>query len=286
MSFIVYAWLATIVFGFETIIIKLSGKYSIKNPWLFNALWNIVFIIFMIPIFISHPISMPKMWANLLIATLLCAVSCTLYIISTYKLDVSVISPLYNVGTGLKVIFAALLLGEKMNSHQLMLVGIIIVMGFIITLDEKTSFKSFFRIDIIIALVFMVILALYVVYFKKTMIDIGFWNATIWVALLTPIFLIPTYFKFSKDIKTITKKQMIPVLLVAGTSTVGYIISSKAYETNVGITSTIMSFPSSMVLAFIMSFIWPKLMEKHSLKIYVIRFAAAAVMFVSTLGLG
>jgi len=286
MSYVVFAWLATFIYGFETIIIKLTGKYAIKNPWLFNILWNIGFVIFMIPIYATQHLEIPKVWSSLLITSVLSAVCSALFMISTFRIDVSVLSPLYNVKTGLVVLFAWLILGEKITMYQSFLVGIIIVMGFMVTIDEKFSLRSFFRKDIIIAMLFMLILAFYVIYLKKTIIDIGFWNATVWTAILTLVFLIPTYPKFVKDIKTLTKKQMIPVVLVSLTSVFAYILSNKAYEGSVGLTSVIMTFPASMILAFIMSIIWPTLMEKHALKIYALRFLAAGVMFICAIQLG
>lgn len=279
MSYVTFAWIATLIYGVETIIIKLSSKYAIKNPWLFNILWNLLFVVFMIPVYATHPIEIPKVWSSLLIASVLSAICCVLFMITTFKLDVSVLSPLYNVKTGLVVLFAWFLLGEKITFYQSFLVCVIILMGFLVTIDEKFSIRSFFRKDILVAMGFMILLALYVVFLKKTMVDIGFWNATVWTAVLTLIFLIPTYPKFAKDIKTLTKKQMIPVVLVTGTSTAAYIISNRAYEGNVGITSVIMTFPVSMILAFVMSLIWPTLMEKHLPKIYALRFLAAGVMF-------
>jgi len=286
MSYIVFAWMATIVYGIETIIIKLSSKYAIKNPWLFNILWNMLFMVFMIPLYARYPISIPTDWTSLLIASVLSAICCIFFMILTYRLDVSVLSPLYNVKTGLSVFFAYFILGETMTLFQSLLVGVIIIMGFAVTIDEKTTVKSFFRRDILLAMVFMILLALYVVYLRKTMQDIGFWNATVWTAFLTLIFLIPTYPKFAKDIKTLTWKQMIPVVLVSGTSSLAYILSNKAYEVNVGITSVIMTFPGSMILAFVLALLWPKLMERHSMKIYALRFAATAVMLVCALQLG
>ncbi len=119
----------------------------------------------------------------------------------------SVLSPLYNVRTGLNVLFAALLLGEVMNSTQVMLVGIIIVMGFLVTIDENTSIRSFFRKDIILAMVFMLLLALYTVFLKKTILELGYWNATVWVAILNLAFSLPTYPKFASDIKTLQKNS-------------------------------------------------------------------------------
>jgi drug/metabolite transporter (DMT)-like permease len=286
MSYVAFAWIAVIVYGLETVIIKLSSKYSIKNPWLFNILWNIIFVLFMVPFYASQHISMPKTWESLLVVSTLSAVCSILYIVMIYRLDVSVLSPLYNVKTGLAVFFAWALLGETMTMYQSVLVMIIIVMGFIVSIEEKTTFKSFFRKDIVYAMVFMVVLALYVIFLKKTILDIGFWNTNVWVAGLTLVFLLPTYTKFKKDLKTLTWKQVVPVVLVALTSTIAYVTSNKAYEAHVGITSVIMSFPSSMILAFILAIVWPQLMERHTMKVYAMRFAATAVMFWCAIQLG
>jgi len=286
MSYIVFAWAATFTYGFETIIIKLSSKYAIKNPWLFNILWNFLFVLFMVPIYANYPITIPDKWGSLLIASVLSAICCVFFMVLTYRLDVSVLSPLYNVKTGLTVLFASLLLGENMNHYQSMLIVIIIIMGFAVTVDEKTTIQSFFKKDILFAMIFMTLLAIYVVFLKKTIIDIGFWNATVWVAVFTLLFILPTYPKFKNDIHTLTKKQLLPVILVTCTSVFGYIVSNKAYEVNVGITSAIMTFPASMIMAFILAVIWPKLLERHSMKIYGLRFAATFIMFWCAIQLG
>jgi hypothetical protein len=53
---------------------------------------------------------------------------------------------------------------------------------------------------------------------------------------------------------------------------------TSALAVNVGKTSVIMSIPFSMILAALFSVFAPKLLEKHTAKIYAIRFTAAAVM--------
>ena len=155
MSYITLAWIATVIYGFETIIIKLSSKYAIKNPWLFNILWNALFALLMIPVYISQPVSIPHTWTSLLIASFLSAVCCVLFMIVTYRIDVSILSPLYNVRMGLTVLFAALMLGEHLTPYQVILVGVIVIMGFLVSIDEHFSLKSFFRRDILIAMVFI-----------------------------------------------------------------------------------------------------------------------------------
>jgi len=285
MSYIVFAWIATAVYGLETMVTKLSGKYAIKNPWTFNIIWNWFFLLLMLPFYLNSEVGIPAKWGNLLTASLLSAICCILYIISIYRIDVSVLSPMYNIRTGFSVLFSFLMLGEVFSSYKLFLIAVIIIMGLLVSFDEKFSFKAFISKNILVVLIFMVLLALYGIFLNKTISDIGYWNATVWTGVLPAIFLLFTYPKFKDDIKTVRRKQLLPVIFVAITSVIGTMAANKAYQVNVGITTVIMSIPSSMILAFIMSVIWPKLMEKHSLKIYAVRFAAAAIMFACALQL-
>ncbi|MFZ2206439.1 MAG: EamA family transporter [Microgenomates group bacterium] len=286
MSYITYAWIATAIYGFETVVTKLTGKYAIKNPWLFNMLWNGLFVVFMIPFYFNSEVGIPHKWTSLIITALLSAVCCVLYVISIYRIDVSVLSPMYNVRTGFSVLFGVLLLGETLTPYKTILIGIIILMGLLVSFDETFSFKAFLTKNIVVALAFMVLLALYGVFLKKTIGEIGYWNATVWVAGLTAFFLLFTFPKFKNDIKTLRRKQFLPVIFITFTSVIAYLVSNKAYEVNVGITTVIMSIPSSMIIAFIMSRIWPTLMEKHPLRVYAVRFFAAAIMFGCAIQLG
>jgi drug/metabolite transporter (DMT)-like permease len=279
MSYVVFAWIATTVYGFETIVTKLSGKYAVKNPWVFNILWNWFFLILMIPFYFNSEVGIPHKWGNLIIASILSSICCILYIISIYRIDVSVLSPMYNIRTGFSVLFSFFILGETLSSYKLFLIAVIIIMGLLVSFDEKFSFNAFLTKNTLIALIFMVFLALYGIFLKKTIVDIGYWNATVWTGALPAFFLLLTYPKFKKDIRKVRRKQLLPIIFVAITSVLGTLAANKAYAVNVGITTVIMSIPSSMILAFILSIIWPKLMEKHPLRVYAVRFASAAVMF-------
>lgn len=285
MSYIAFAWIATIVFGIETVIIKLSGKYSIKNPWLFNILWNWCYVLFMFPFFLRTGVGVPHQWGNLLIASFLSAVCCALYIVLIYRIDVSVLSPMYNVRTCFSVLFGFLFLGEIFTPYKLALIVVIIIMGLLVSFDEKFSFKAFLSKNILLVLLFMILLSLYGIFLNKAIAETGYWTATIWTGFLPALFLIFTYPMFKNDLKNVKAKQLIPVFLVGLTSLISTLASNKAYAVNVGITTVIFSIPTSMIFAFVMSIFWPKLMEKHSLKIYAIRFAAAAIMLVCALQL-
>jgi hypothetical protein len=66
---------------------------------------------------------------------------------------------------------------------------------------------------------------------------------------------------------------------------IGILTSNKSYTDNVTISSAIISLPMSMIMAFLFSIFAPNLLEKHTLKVYAIRFTAAAIMIISALKL-
>ncbi len=83
----------------------------------------------------------------------------------------------------------------------------------------------------------------------------------------------------------ITFNQLAVVALIAFVSLLSNLAANKAFEQNIALSSAIISLPVSMVLAFLFSVFAPNLLEKHTLKIYAIRFSAAAVMFLAALRL-
>jgi hypothetical protein len=100
----------------------------------------------------------------------------------------------------------------------------------------------------------------------------------LWIAIINCVFLIPTVHLFYKDIKKLNTGHIIPIGLMGLFSTVTDFAANIAYGINVGVSSLIMNTPFSMILAFFLSIFAPKLLEKHSLKIYAIRFGATAIM--------
>lgn len=285
MSYIIFAWISAFFFAFETIISKLVGKYSIKNPWLFNFLWSLFVLIFTTPIAYVNHIQIPTSWPNLLVASLFSALAGIFYILSIFALDISVLSPLFNLRVVFSVVLGALFLGEVLSLQQYFLVLIILGASFFISLDEKFNWKSFFRKPVAIGITEMFFLALMSIFIKQTVADLGYWSSTFWIALITLAFTCLTFPLFIKALKTTKIKQYLGTALIALVTTIATLASIKATSVNVSITSVITSLPMSMILVFIISQFKPKLLEKHSLKIYGIRFAAATVMIISALKL-
>lgn len=285
MPFYIFAWIASFAYGVEVVLAKLTSRYTLKNPWAFNFFWNVILVAIMLPIAYFNGLGWPKTWENIILAGVCTAGFTAIYMYVLFKIDVSVAAPLFNLRTIFALLFGVLMLGEKIAAWQYPLIAVILAAGFLVTYEEKFSLKSFFNLLVLLLAFAMAILAIYAVFLNRAIAEAGFWNATFWNMILVPLFLLPTVPLFRKDIKKINAKQIGSLVVVSVAGVIGVITSNVAFASNVGLTSVIMSIPFSMIMAIILAYIWPTLLEKHTTKVYFIRLAATAVMILSALKL-
>jgi drug/metabolite transporter (DMT)-like permease len=285
MSYILFAWIADFSYALEVVLMKLTSKYGIKNPWAFNFLWNIVLVLIMLPIAFLNGLSIPSHWWNIFMSGLTCALFTAVYVYCFYQLDVSIASPLFNIRTIFALILGVFLLHEIIQIWQYPLILIIIVAGFFATYDEKFSLKSFFNKNVFLLIFAMAIFATYSVFLNRAIAEVGFWNGTFWNMVLIPIFLLPTFPLFKKDLKKIRSKQIGALFAISFVGVVGVIMSNIAFAKNIGMTSVILAVPLSMLMVILLSTIWPSLLEKHTKKVYAVRLISAAVMILCALKL-
>lgn len=283
--FYVFAWIASITFGLEAIIGKFTSKYSISNPWLFNFLWSLGILVFTIPFALWNNVEIPSHWKNLLLASIFSALAGVLYILLLYKLDVSVLAPLFNFRTVFAVVLSIFFLREILTTNQYILIGVIFISGMFLTIDEKFTLRSFFRPVIALAMAEMVILAVMAVFINKSVAENGYWETTLWSNILIQLLLLFTFPFFKRDINRISVRQIGPSILMAAAGVIGVLAANKAYAANVSISTAIVSIPFSMIMAFLFSVFAPKLLEKHTLKVYAIRFIATAIIIIAALKL-
>jgi len=285
MSIYLFAWVASVVSGIETIIIKLISKHSIDNPWLVNFFWTLFSLIFMIPIALWFGAKIPSHWIYILLGSVFYALASILYTISLYKLDVSTLAPLFSTRTAMSVIFAAVFLSEKLTLHQSLLIFVIFIFGIFVSIDEKFNIKSFFTRKILIALACMVSLVFSAACIKEANMTNSFWTVTLWITLLSQCWLLFTIPLFKKVVSKVNIKQYAGMAFAALFGMVYIVASNAAYSKNVGISSVIISLPLSMVIAFLFSVFAPELLEKHTAKVYLVRFVSAAIMILAALSL-
>lgn len=264
---------------------KLTSKHAIKNLWLFNFFWALLVLLFSLPLALSNGVGLPKDWSSLMVASIFYTLAGIFYVLPLYTLDVSVWSPMFSLRVPLSVLFSAVLLGEILTSQQYFFIGIIIIAGIFVTLDERLKIRSFFRWPIAFALIQMIILALMGVYINKAIAANGYWAVTLWMGIVTQVLYLVTVPLFYKELKSLTTLQIGALAAMATVGLAGTLAANRAYQENVSISATIIGLPFSMIFAFLFSVFAPKLLEKHTMKVYAIRFSAAAVMILAAIRL-
>lgn len=285
MSYVVYAWASSITYGLGSIIGKLATKYHISNPWLYNIVWAVLTLIFIIPFAIMGGVGFPQEWSTIIWLGLASAVSSITFTLAFYAVDLSILSPLANLRAPITALLGVLLFHESLTLFQWGLIGLLFIAGLFIHIDEQMSLKTFFTKATLLALIWILTSVWFNAMIKVASVNNGFWEVSLWSNLLTLLFLTPTIPFFYKDIKKTPIKNYSGIALCTVLYTMGLLFSIKALSVNVSISMAIISVPLTLILTMLLSFVAPRLLEKHSLKIYLIRLTAATIMFVSALGL-
>ena len=279
MDSILFAWLASAIYGTYAITAKLIGKYQLKNSYQFSFFMTLFSGIVMSIISYVNGGRIATNWSFILLAAAFLALGNALYLTALKVLDVSVMSPLFNIRVAITVLLGVLFLGESLSTKAVYLIALIFIAGFFATMDEKFSFKTFFTQNIGLGLLFMLALSIQSLFVNRAISQTDYWTATLWMGLLAIVFsFIFLYSRFKDDITKSKPKDYVGVGVLAIIGSIGDLAAYKAFEGNVGLSSVIISLPISMLLAFVLSVWKPSLMERHPLKVYLVRFIAAVVM--------
>ncbi|RJR16220.1 DMT family transporter [Candidatus Microgenomates bacterium] len=285
MPFFVYAWIASISSAFVVITTKLTSKHAIANPWLFNFLSLFTLLLFIVPVAIFNQADLPNDWLPIILAAFFGALWYGCYIFALYKLDVSSLASLFSFRTIFAVFIGILFLNEALTITQALWSFVIIGAGIFASVDEKFNLKSFFQPAVGVGLVAMLFLAANNAFIKTALVHNSLWTTNLWVAIITQILLVPTIPLFRSELLHLKFRQITPLGALGIFQLITTFAANSAYAVNVGITSLIMATPVSMILAFLFSIFAPQLLEKHTLKVYAIRFTAAIIMIFGALQL-
>jgi len=285
MSYVIYAWASSITYGLGSIIGKLATKYHINNPWLYNFVWAFLTLIFIAPFAIIQHVGFPQEWTTIIWLGLASAVSSITFTLAFYAVDLSILSPLSNMRAPITALFGVLLFHESLSLIQWSLIGLLFFAGLFIHVDEYMSLKTFWTKATLLAFIWILTSVWFNSMIKVASVHNSYWEVSLWSSLITVLFLIPTIPLFIKDIKKTPIKNYSGIALCTVLYTAGLLFSIKALAVNVSISMAIISVPLTLILTMLLSFVAPKLLEKHSLKIYLIRLTAATIMFGAALGL-
>jgi len=244
-----------------------------------------VTLLFTIPPAIIYNAGLPSNWTPIILAAIFSTLFTIFWIFSIRSLDVSILTPLFNIRGVFAVLIGSLFLNESFNQNQLIYIVMILITGIFVSMDEKFSLQSFFNRTIGIAILSMLFLTLNNSFIKVSLAQNSLWTNNLWIAIINVLFLIPTIPLFRKELKKLNVSHILPIGVMGIFSTITEFTANVAYGVNVGVTSLILNTPFSMILAFLFSIFAPKLLEKHSLKIYAIRFIATTIMIYCTMQL-
>ena len=113
----------------------------------------------------------------------------------------------------------------------------------------------------------------------------GFWVTTLWSGIIGQCLLLFTLPLFKSDLRKASLKKYGTTMAIAVLGFLATLSMTAAYAKNVSISSFIIALPISMILAFAFSVFAPKLLEKHPMQVYVVRFVSVAIMLVAVFNL-
>jgi drug/metabolite transporter (DMT)-like permease len=276
---------SSVVYGINAVVGKLTIKHAIPNPWFFNFFWQLFILIGTLPIALAYGAGIPVAWGSMMLAGFFAFLVSTFYILSLKQLDVSILSPLYNFRSVFTALLGAAFLSEVLTSNQYFLIAIIFVSGIFLNVDEHLKLRAFFRRQTMLGMFTVLISAIYGFTIKTAVAENGFWTASLGITIISQIFSLSTIPLFYKELLITPIKKYSGVVMMGFLNAVGDLAANKAFSTNVTIASAIISIPFSMIIAFAFSVFAPKLLEKHTLKTYAVRFVAATVMIVAAIKL-
>lgn len=285
MSYILYAWLTSFTYGLGSVVGKISTKHQITNPWHYNFVWAVLTIISILPFAIMGHVGLPQDWGSMLWLGVANAVSGLLFILAFFAVDLSILSPLAMLRTPLLALSGALIFGEKLTVVQWALIGVVFLAGILVNLDEKFSIKSVLNRNILLAFAWILSSVWFNSMIKYASLTNGFWEVSLWPAVIAVIIYLPTLPLFYKELIRTKPVHHVGIMITTMLYTAGLLFSIKAFGENIGISIAIISLPLAMLMTMVIAKFAPHILEKHTGKVYAIRLVAAAVMFVAALGL-
>lgn len=285
MSYIVYAWLSSIAYGFGVIAAKLSSKHHIANPWLYNFMWGVVATAILVPIGLVNGMGFPQDWGSMLILSLANVISGTAFVLAFYAVDISVMSPLANLRTPLLVLVGVFWFREVLAAYQWFLIGIIFLFGMLVNIEERIHWKTFVNRRIALVILFVVTSVWFNSYVKYALQLNGYWEVLVWPNIIGVLMMLPSTPLFYRDLAKTRWNRYSGLVVSTMLFLAGWGFEVYALRENISITMTIISLPISMLFAIGFSVVAPKLLEKHTTKVYAIRLVSAAIMVLAALGL-
>lgn len=126
---------------------------------------------------IANGVKLPSNWSTITLMGISSTAVWIFFVLALYRLDVSVLSPLYNLRTPIAVVLSVVFLGEALSRPQYQLVVLITIAGLFVAYNEKLKLKAFFQKGVGIALLGIFFSSLVGIFTKPAIAQNGYWEA-------------------------------------------------------------------------------------------------------------
>ncbi len=273
-TYILFSVIAALCFATGGILSKLTSKHLISDK---NSLMALFFIycfiygLFLIP-FIDHQFLPQSSMMSMLGNIFTFIIGYYLFYAGLQQIDASSFAPLFQLQGGLIAILAFLFLDERFPLTNYLFIALLIIGAILVSIDESFKLKSFLKPGILLILLMQLFHAFSNLFVGLSLKFIGPLDILFWQYMALGVIFVPFYF-LTKPKLNYPVKNLLSLFLAIFCSGTGAIFLFKAYQTNLTISGTIamLSTPIVFIFSVLCSRFFPKLLEHHSSKVYLIR---------------
>lgn len=203
-----------------------------------------------------------------------------------YETDASSFAPLFQLQAGLIALLAYVFLGERFPLSSYLWVGLMILGALLVTVDEKMKIQAFFKRGIWFIVLMQVLHAISNLFIGFSLKNLDFVTVLFWESVFIGGLLV-LFLWWKKPRLDYGRKQVFPVLLATWLATFGALMLFRAFSVNLTVTSAIslLNAPLVFVVSVVASRFYPKLLEHHTAKVYLIRGAGLVAILVAALNI-
>lgn len=286
--YILFSLLAAFFFAFSSLTNKFVSRHKISDSWtlLFYYYLSILPFLFLIPLFFDVTIPTSG-WVYLFLYALTFFIGNIFFTLAIYKLDASTFAPFLQIQAAFIALLAFLFLGERFPAQNYLLILMMLVGSMLVSVDERMSIKTYFKLGILLILFQQFFHALSNLFAGFALRDMNAFTFIFWGDLLAVacVFLIVPFVGFSR--LKVSFSQVKPLFLMGFFATIGATALFTAFKTNLTISSalSLLTSPIVLMVTIIASIFKPNLLEHHTVKVYIIRAVGVALILVSAVKL-
>lgn len=283
MSYIWFALASAITFGFSILLVKYISKYIIKDSsslLFWGYVTTLPFVAF-IPIWQGWQFD----WSFILpvfLHSLLLTSGTVFFIKGLKQTDASVIGPLFQLQSGFIVILAAIFLNEQ---HSTSLYGALLLLtlgAMFVSVTDKSKWRGLLEPGVISICIMQLLHAGANIAVGFALKNTNSWQILFYSMVFNSIISISIAIAqkqpITRDLRKISWMLLRAFLTVLGTA-----FLYQAYKTNISISASfgLLSAPLVFVISLLSAWLVPGLLEKQSLKTYLIRVVGMVIILLS-----